>query len=159
MRTTIPNIRLDSPPSAQLLSVGCFCALSITIFDSYPLNFRPVPYQLVGDYVIRDPSLDQAYGSITIDDISLGIIGIAGPLAFFLVASNALFPRRSADYKCHNALCSYFVGVGLSEGCTAFLKRYVGRLRPNFYAMCGWDDASLSCTETRAAVIEQARKR
>lgn len=29
---------------------------------------------------------------------------------------------------------------------TDFIKFYVGRLRPNFYDMCGFDDQTLSCT-------------
>jgi len=42
--------------------------------------------------------------------------------------------------------CAVLVGIGMSEFVTRTAKFYVGRLRPNFYAMCGFDAPSLSCT-------------
>lgn len=36
--------------------------------------------------------------------------------------------------------------IGISEFVTQVFKFYVGRLRPNFYEMCGFDKAILECT-------------
>jgi hypothetical protein len=42
--------------------------------------------------------------------------------------------------------CVVLVGIGISEFVNQTAKFYVGRLRPNFYAMCGFDASSLACT-------------
>ena len=157
---------LCSSNSRELVFTAAFTIFAIKLFDYMPLTYRPVPYQLLEDkhnkYIIRDPSLNLPYKhhrDVTISDITLGIIGIAAPLTFFVVATSCIFPRRHPqEHKCHNALSAYLVGVSVSEGTTNFLKRYVGRLRPNFYGMCDWDDSLLACTETNLAVIEQSRK-
>ncbi len=36
--------------------------------------------------------------------------------------------------------------MGISELVTQTIKYYVGRLRPNFYSMCGFDKESFDCT-------------
>ena len=46
----------------------------------------------------------------------------------------------------HAGTCAVLVGIGISEFVTQSAKFYVGRLRPNFYAMCGFDASSLRCT-------------
>jgi len=51
-------------------------------------------------------------------------------------------PQR---YEAFAATCALLVSIGLSEFTTQILKAYVGRLRPNFYAMCQFDTTTLTC--------------
>lgn len=45
----------------------------------------------------------------------------------------------------HASIFGFMTAIGLSEGSTQLLKLYIQRRRPNFYALCGFDDASLRC--------------
>ncbi|KAL3822606.1 hypothetical protein ACHAXA_006391 [Cyclostephanos tholiformis] len=45
----------------------------------------------------------------------------------------------------HAGSCVVLVGIGASELITQTTKFYVGRLRPNFYGMCGFDVSTLRC--------------
>jgi diacylglycerol diphosphate phosphatase / phosphatidate phosphatase len=54
----------------------------------------------------------------------------------------------------HARLCAFSTAIGLAEGSTQLLKVFVQRRRPNFYALCGWDSTSKTCT----APIENLRE-
>lgn len=124
-----------------------------------PITERDSHIQQVDGTNILNPLLMNGYISnddVTITDITLGILGIAGPMTFFAVASSCVL-RQTDDFATSDALSAYMVALGLNEFATEFGKRYVGRLRPNFYGMCGFDEDTLSCTASEAR-IEQSRK-
>lgn len=54
----------------------------------------------------------------------------------------------------HAGSCVILVGIGISELITQTTKFYVGRLRPNFYGMCGFDTSTLSCTAGHDMIME-----
>lgn len=51
-------------------------------------------------------------------------------------------------------ICALCTGVGLSEGITQLCKLFIQRRRPNFYQLCGWDDASRTCTASLDRIHE-----
>lgn len=67
-------------------------------------------------------------------------------------------PHAAAKVDTFNAWSSFMYAVGTTEFLTSFVKYYVGRLRPNFYAMCKWSDELLACTEPSDFVQAEARK-
>ena len=62
---------------------------------------------------------------------------------FPLVAST--LPNNNPFHNVHAGTCSLLVAIGIAEFVTHTFKFYVGRLRPNFYAMCGFDIVTLAC--------------
>ena len=54
--------------------------------------------------------------------------------------------RRGAWDDTFRILTAFFVGLGATTFFTDFIKLYVGRLRPNFYNFCGFDESTLECT-------------
>lgn len=51
-------------------------------------------------------------------------------------------------------MCTILTAIGISEFVTQVFKFYVGRLRPNFYEMCGFDKATLQCTNGEEMEME-----
>jgi len=51
-------------------------------------------------------------------------------------------------FEMHNIFCLYAVALGSTLIITEVMKRYVGRLRPNFYEYCGFQTETLVCTNT-----------
>ena len=47
-----------------------------------------------------------------------------------------------------------FVSIGISEFITQMIKAFVGRLRPNFYAFCGFDLETKMCMASPLQIIE-----
>lgn len=45
----------------------------------------------------------------------------------------------------HVPICCILFSIGLEEFICQILKFYVGRLRPNFYALCGFNEETLQC--------------
>ena len=62
--------------------------------------------------------------------------------AVFLLAVLAHCSRREAPV----AVASICWAIGLTELVTNPAKNYVGRLRPQFYTSCGWDEQRGACT-------------
>lgn len=52
------------------------------------------------------------------------------------------------------AICTVLVSIGLSELTTKMIKAWVGRLRPNFYELCGFDLQTKMCTASAHYVLE-----
>lgn len=63
---------------------------------------------------------------------------------FPLVASS--LPLNNPLHNIHAGTCTILTAIGISEFVTQVFKFYVGRLRPNFYSMCGFDKQTLQCT-------------
>ncbi|KAL7546656.1 hypothetical protein ACHAWF_009991 [Thalassiosira exigua] len=62
---------------------------------------------------------------------------------FPLVVST--LPNNNPLHNIHAGVCTLLVALGISELVTQVFKFYVGRLRPNFYGMCGFDKTTLQC--------------
>lgn len=54
--------------------------------------------------------------------------------------------KRRMIHTVHASICGLMTAVAISEGATHPLKLYVQRRRPNFYALCGFDKSTQTCT-------------
>ena len=73
--------------------------------------------------------------------------------SFFPLISSSL-PKNSPLLNAHTGACTILVAIGISELVTQTFKFYVGRLRPNFYAMCGFSKETLQCTNGEEMEME-----
>lgn len=78
----------------------------------------------------------------------MAIIGVVFPLA------TSAIPNNNPLHNFHSGVCTILTAIGMSEFVTQLFKFYVGRLRPNFYAMCGFDKATLQCTNGEEMEME-----
>eukprot|EP00569_Conticribra_weissflogii_P007147 CAMPEP_0171347034 /NCGR_PEP_ID=MMETSP0878-20121228/26755_1 /TAXON_ID=67004 /ORGANISM="Thalassiosira weissflogii, Strain CCMP1336" /LENGTH=327 /DNA_ID=CAMNT_0011850945 /DNA_START=161 /DNA_END=1144 /DNA_ORIENTATION=+ len=119
------------------------------------VNQRPIPYQVTqaGDVILDLTLANQLVSSadVVFPSSKLWFIALWVPIIFiFFVGSMfplviSSFPNNSSFHNVHAGFCSVLVAIGISEFFTHTFKFYVGRLRPNFYAMCGFDTDTLSC--------------
>mmetsp|Transcript_7447 Transcript_7447/g.13819 ORF Transcript_7447/g.13819 Transcript_7447/m.13819 type:complete len:367 (+) Transcript_7447:128-1228(+) len=130
------------------------------------LTIRPIPYQMTaaGDVLLdlnlsNDlvPKTDVTFPSEKLWFISLWLpisiiffLGLIFPLNVQL--SNGL--QNSPLHNVHAGMCTILVAIGIAELFTQVFKFYVGRLRPNFYAMCGFDKETLECTNGEKMEME-----
>lgn len=63
-------------------------------------------------------------------------------------------PNNNPLHNIHAGVCTLLVAIGISEFVTQTIKFYVGRLRPNFYSMCGFDKQSFDCTNGEEMEME-----
>lgn len=112
--------------------------------SSTPLRKRNIPYQKTssGD-VIRDQEINQPFIEESISSVQAALIAVVAPLVI-QVAFALLIRKDRADV--HHTWCAYALAFGLVLCTVETLKNHVGRLRPNTYEYCGWDDALLACT-------------
>lgn len=132
------------------------------------MTLRPIPFQvtMAGD-VLLDLTLSNVYVSksdVAFPSERLFFISLWLPLSI-VVLLGSFFPLVPVSASRHHHLpatiapssnnplsnahagtCAVLVGIGISEFVTQTAKFYVGRLRPNFYAMCGFDASTLRCT-------------
>jgi diacylglycerol diphosphate phosphatase/phosphatidate phosphatase len=66
----------------------------------------------------------------------------------FLIQIILGFFMKRDLFEMHNIFCLYAVALGSTLIITEVMKRYVGRLRPNFYEYCGFQTETLVCTNT-----------
>ncbi len=119
----------------------------------FGVNIRPIPYQILQNS--KDVVLDLNLNNPLVEDVTvpswlLHFSGFYLPL-LVLVICTYFVPNTKLNYKyhdTHSAVCVLFTTVGMSEFITQLIKFYVGRLRPNFYALCGFDTNSLVCTNS-----------
>mmetsp|Transcript_27359 Transcript_27359/g.49693 ORF Transcript_27359/g.49693 Transcript_27359/m.49693 type:complete len:334 (-) Transcript_27359:790-1791(-) len=110
------------------------------------LTVRPIPFQKTsaGD-VLLDLQLANKWipkEETTIPSSLLVLTCVKLPL---LICVLTFFVTRT-KHDTHAILCTTMVTIGVTEFWTKVFKSYVGRLRPNFYDFCGFDSATLSCT-------------
>ena len=126
-----------------------------------PLFHRDIPHQAVGEggrYDVLDMSLMAKYipnEEVIITDVRMAVIGILLPIFFIIFSTTLLFPHE--PQSTHDGLSAWLTSAGLSALITTFTKRFVGRLRPNFYDMCGFNVQSMAC-EASDERITEARK-
>lgn len=75
----------------------------------------------------------------------MGILTAGGIL---ILTASALLPSRlwSGHHEVWQVMSTGLIGSGLAHFCTEWGKKYVGYLRPNFYAACGFDEVLHACT-------------
>jgi membrane-associated phospholipid phosphatase len=73
-----------------------------------------------------------------------------------LVAVASMAPRYfpNCTYDVHAIVCVLCTAIGMSEFITNFLKKYVGRLRPNFYSLCEFSIEALKCMADEETINE-----
>jgi len=119
------------------------------------LTMRPIPYQVTaaGD-VLLDLTLANDIipkSDVTFPSEKLWFISLWLPISTVVIIGT-IFPLILSTLPNNNPLlnaqagaCTILVAIGISELVTQTFKFYVGRLRPNFYAMCGFDKETLEC--------------
>eukprot|EP00554_Chaetoceros_debilis_P003973 CAMPEP_0194084386 /NCGR_PEP_ID=MMETSP0149-20130528/13080_1 /TAXON_ID=122233 /ORGANISM="Chaetoceros debilis, Strain MM31A-1" /LENGTH=170 /DNA_ID=CAMNT_0038767031 /DNA_START=160 /DNA_END=669 /DNA_ORIENTATION=- len=120
---------------------------------------RPIPYQQLGtgdivlDLGLNNPLVEE----VTVPSALLIHSSITLPLIVLIVVT-FISPRiKSACYRFHDAhaaVCTLLTTIGMSEFVTQMVKMYVGRLRPNFYALCEFDPSTLQCAANQAREME-----
>ena len=134
---------IDCVASLLFASWGWFYARVLL-----PTYMRPYPGTTValpngsGSIFVRDPQhmlelvpdAKSAVGGLYLRNLVLVHVGLISLLAHLT--------RREA----HIAMPMICWAIGLTELVTNPAKCYVGRLRPQFYAACGWDEALQDCT-------------
>ena len=121
----------------------------------WKIHERPIPYQILQSSsssndsdstdVILDFSLSEEYKTdvmISASDNYL-VCMIVPFLCFLYFGTKASAPL--GDLHC--ILCTFALAFALDSIVCDTMKRYIGRLRPNFYDQCGFDLETLECTE------------
>ena len=101
-------------------------------------------FALVTELLVPPPLQNQAQ-KLWLISLWIPLATVVGLGALFPLATSAA-PRNGAVHNAHAGACAVLVALGLSELVTQTAKFYVGRLRPNFYAMCGFSEETLECT-------------
>lgn len=146
------------------IGFGIFCwyfPRSILHAETSISSLQP-PYQKTADgSVIVDFELNQPLvHPPTVDNPLLRGTAIWIPLIILLLHSwygrapnfgndtasgNSKPKRLQKVYLAATVVSAFFAAIGLSEGFTVMIKLWVQRLRPNFYALCGFDYSTLKC--------------
>lgn len=152
-----------------LLSLACFLIgvhgpkrVALPLLGG--VTARPIPHQATaaGDVLLdltlahdMIPKVDATFPSHKLWFISLWMpIATVVFLGALFPLTLATVPSNSPVHNMHAGTCTVLVALGLSELVTQTAKFYVGRLRPNFYAMCGFDADTLACTNWEAMETE-----
>eukprot|EP00581_Thalassiosira_minuscula_P016406 CAMPEP_0183715112 /NCGR_PEP_ID=MMETSP0737-20130205/9468_1 /TAXON_ID=385413 /ORGANISM="Thalassiosira miniscula, Strain CCMP1093" /LENGTH=348 /DNA_ID=CAMNT_0025944185 /DNA_START=49 /DNA_END=1095 /DNA_ORIENTATION=+ len=120
------------------------------------LTTRPIPYQVTaaGD-VLLDLELANDMipkSEVTFPSAKLWFISLKLPLCIVIILGSIFplilskVPNNNSLHNTHAGVCTILVAIGISELVTQTFKFYVGRLRPNFYDLCGFDKHTLECT-------------
>lgn len=140
----------------------------------FGINMRPIPYQVLSSTndVILDMTLNQPL--VEPDDVIIGSefliqSSITFPLILLFVVTTIIAPRLASSssssssnnydrrfliHDAHSSICALLSTIGMSEFITCLIKYFVGRLRPNFYQLCGFDITTLTCTNPIDLIIE-----
>lgn len=158
--TSIPSLLSATKSyliSTPVLRNQLFLHLILTVLSKVlprliPLRHVPIPHppspSHIHDYLPNN--------AVTITDIRLGILAIIIPIFLPILFSSSSFLTIDVAAS-HKHLVTYLFSCTLNELATDTLKYTVRRLRPNFYAMCAFDEATHSCTASHYR-MEQAFK-
>lgn len=119
---------------------------------------RPVPYQVIastGD-VLLDFNLNHPYKEkVIISSWTLIITSTWIPMVLVtMVAFACPLNQQLRMVQVQSAASVVLVAIGISEFITQMIKAFVGRLRPNFYAFCGFDLETKICMASPSQIIE-----
>jgi len=120
-----------------------------------PWTMREIPYQIVTSGNKKQVMLDLQYNQplvdedhVTFNDSGLIFVSVYVPLFVMLgmILSNRQHPRSRKVLEGLSVFYGLLFSVGTTELVVNVLKLYVGRLRPNFYGLCGFDLQEIICT-------------
>jgi membrane-associated phospholipid phosphatase len=158
------------PPHLRLELFFCviYAALLGKIHYITSVTERPIPYMITSNSqdVIINLSLNQEYitpEEETIPDYLLVLLALVLPLLLMIGTGIALGyyhsnDRRHVALDVHSSLCTILIAFGSTAFFTNFFKYYVGYLRPNFYTMCNFDSATMTCNSNDDDITREARK-
>uniref|UniRef100_A0A7S3L3Y1 Phosphatidic acid phosphatase type 2/haloperoxidase domain-containing protein n=1 Tax=Amphora coffeiformis TaxID=265554 RepID=A0A7S3L3Y1_9STRA len=109
--------------------------------------FQVVNNQVVLDFLLNQDLVDPP----TIPSTFLIWTAVWLPLLATLFVITRL-PTTDRAASLRTNLCYFSTALGLSEGLTQMLKIYVQRRRPNFIALCGFENGQ--CTNSEAHIVE-----
>jgi hypothetical protein len=109
-------------------------------------TIRPIPYQYLdgSNEYVRNLVNDEELQGSTVSVGMLILLGVILPLGAQLAVS--VFWGRTGDVQA--TLCAHLVAQGTTQCATESVKRYVGFLRPIFYAACAPSDDYQACTSS-----------
>jgi diacylglycerol diphosphate phosphatase/phosphatidate phosphatase len=126
------------------LAALCLAVFSGDVYNSLAHN-RPVPGQRISvggtTVFVRDPSHDHAIRPSTVPTSWLWQLVVLGGVLNIALE----MPHLESML---NALAMTLMGTILTELLTSVGKSYMGFLRPNFYAGCGWSDELMACSKS-----------
>lgn len=142
--------------------LGCSLVYLLGYKSSYYLRplfghtMRPIPYQeLSSGEVILDFQLNNPLKEdVTFPGPLLIHSCFTFPLIFLIILSLTLPKTKPRFIDTHAVICVLLLSIGMSEFVTQACKIYVGRLRPNFYSLCGFDTSTLLCTASYEHILE-----
>jgi diacylglycerol diphosphate phosphatase/phosphatidate phosphatase len=104
---------------------------------------RDIPYQesAAGD-VLLELMFDNELVDETVNNQLLIILGVLVPLSLQVILC---LTCGDSWHDVHRGICAFSTAIGLSTFIVEFAKHYVGYLRPNFYAKCGFDYGTMQC--------------
>lgn len=146
--------------TTELLGCSLVCLLGYK--SSYYLRpllghtMRPIPYQeLSSGEVILDFQLNHPWKeNVTFPGPLLIHSCFTFPLIFLIILTLTLPKTKPRFIDTHAIMCVLLLSIGMSEFVTQACKLYVGRLRPNFYSLCGFDTSTLQCTASYEHILE-----
>ncbi len=105
--------------------------------------FRDIPYQetAAGD-VLVELMFDNELVDETVNNQLLVVLGVIVPFVLQMILCLTCGEKW---LDVHRSICAFSWAIGISTFVVEFTKHYVGYLRPNFYAMCGFDYETMQC--------------
>ena len=79
-------------------------------------------------------------------DTESNLLVTSGSTSYTKPSSPPLPSNKFTEFR--RIFVSFIIATSTNLAITGATKRYVGRLRPCFYEMCGYDDATQTCTAT-----------
>lgn len=160
-----PSLIFDFVPIVVLAGLNVLCRFLKNIRE------RDIPYQILstGD-VILDFSLSQTFiKQQLVPAWLLVIITFIAPsiLLYFcsLFSFSSVYKGLSQEHEYrlrrkdnHSIMCSLFLSLMLNGFISNSLKQLIGRLRPNFYDMCGFDMVTKECKPEKQWHLSESRK-
>jgi membrane-associated phospholipid phosphatase len=153
---------MEAVVSVVFFFVGCY-GPKVFQYNGF-LTIRPIPYQVTqaGDVLIDltlanelIPKSEATFPGPKLWFVSLWIpISVCVILGAIFPLVVSTLPNNTPFHNAHAGVCTILVAIGLSELVTQTFKLYVGRLRPNFYSMCGFDKETLACTNGEEMEME-----
>lgn len=112
---------------------------------------RPIPMTVLqsGEVLLDSRYNNPLVNNPTIGSSMLIFTGVWVPIILILLVE---FCRRQQNPKV--ILCSLLTTIGVTEGLTNMGKFYVRRHRPNYYALCGFNMATKTCTYPFQHIVE-----
>jgi membrane-associated phospholipid phosphatase len=158
------------PPHLRVELIFCviYAALLGKIHYITNVTERPIPYMITSNSkdVIINLSLNHEYitpEEETVPDYLLVLLSFVLPLLIVTLTGIALgyynsTGRHNVTLDLHSSLCTFLIAFGSTAFFTNFFKYYVGYLRPNFYTMCNYDSATMTCNSNDDNIMREARK-